>query len=242
MLLSVDRLSFRYDGQPVLDDFSFGMAPGEHSLLIGASGCGKSTLVNLICGLLTPDTGTISIAGETMTGLSASRRDDLRRRRIGLVFQTLRLVSALDLTANLTLAQRLVGSDGGKDHIAMLIDRLGLAHRAHALPRELSQGEAQRAAIARALVGRPDLIIADEPTSALDHGNMEKVVTLLVDCAREAGASLLIVTHDDRLRSHIDTVTHLVPQSQGQIQIQGQSQGQIQGQSQSQSQSQRLPA
>lgn len=216
MLLSVEQLGFAYRGQPVIAGFDFHMAKGEHSLLIGASGCGKSTLVNLICGLLTPDAGSITIGGEAMTGLSPSRRDDLRRRRIGLVFQTLRLVSALDLTANLALAQRLVGGAGGRDRIAMLIDRLGLGHRAHALPRELSQGEAQRAAIARALVSKPDLIIADEPTSALDHHNMEKVVTLLRECADESDASLLIVTHDDRLRDHIGSVRQLTPIGQGQ--------------------------
>lgn len=215
MLLSIEQLAFAYRGTPVLSDFDFYMAAGEHSLLIGVSGCGKSTLVNLICGLLTPDSGSITLAGEAMTGLSPTLRDDLRRRRIGLVFQTLRLVSALDLTANLALAQKLVGGDGGKDRITMLLERLGLAHRAHALPRELSQGEAQRAAIARALVGRPDLIIADEPTSALDHRNMENVVTLLRECADESGASLLVVTHDDRLRDHIASVRQLAPAAQG---------------------------
>jgi putative ABC transport system ATP-binding protein len=214
MLLSIEQLAFAYRGTPVLSGFDFHMAAGEHSLLIGASGCGKSTLVNLICGLLTPDSGSITLCGEAMTGLSSARRDDLRRRRIGLVFQTLRLVSALDLTANLTLAQRLVSGHGGKERITMLIERLGLAHRTHALPRELSQGEAQRAAIARALVGRPDLIIADEPTSALDHRNMENVVTLLRECADESAASLLVVTHDDRLRDHIASVRQLSPVGQ----------------------------
>jgi putative ABC transport system ATP-binding protein len=214
MSLSLQHVAFSFAGRPILSDFSFDMASGEHALLIGASGSGKSTLVNLICGLLTPDSGSISIGGESMTGLAASKRDDLRRRRIGLVFQTLRLVSALDLTGNLLLAQRLVGGTGGNDRVSMLIDRLGLSDRAHALPRQLSQGEAQRAAIARALIGQPDLIIADEPTSALDHANMEKVITLLRDCAREAGSSLLIVTHDDRLRDHIDTIRQIGPVSQ----------------------------
>lgn len=211
MSLAIHNLAFRYGGRDILNGFSFEMAAGEQSLLIGASGSGKSTLVNLICGLLTPDKGTIAIGGEIMTGIGARQRDDLRRRRIGLVFQTLKLVSALDLTANLRLAQRLSGHGTESERVAMLIERLGLAHRAHARPRELSQGEAQRAAIARALIGRPDLIIADEPTSALDHSNMEKVAALLRECAHEAGASLLIVTHDDRLRDHIASVRQLGP-------------------------------
>lgn len=209
MSLTIRNLAFRYGGRQILDDFSFDMAAGEQSLLIGASGSGKSTLVNLICGLLSPDAGTISIAGESMTGIGSSQRDDLRRRRIGLVFQTLKLVSALDLTANLRLAQRLSGHATEAERVPMLIERLGLAHRAHAHPRQLSQGEAPRAAIARALIGRPDLIIADEPTSALDHANMEKVAALLRECAAEAGASLLIVTHDDRLRDHVASVRHI---------------------------------
>lgn len=209
MSLAIRNLAFHYGGRPILDDFSFDMAAGEQSLLIGASGSGKSTLVNLICGLLTPDAGTISIGGESMTGIGASQRDDLRRRRIGLVFQTLKLVSALDLTANLKLAQRLSGHATESERVPMLIERLGLGHRAHARPRELSQGEAQRAAIARALIGRPDLIIADEPTSALDHSNMERVAALLRECAGEAGASLLIVTHDDRLRDHVASIRQI---------------------------------
>ncbi|WP_446652944.1 ABC transporter ATP-binding protein [Blastomonas sp.] len=211
MSLAIRNLAFAYGGRRILDDFSFDMAAGEQSLLIGASGSGKSTLVSLICGLLTPDAGTISIGGETMTGIGPSQRDDLRRRRVGLVFQTLRLVSALDLAANLRLAQRLSGHATEGERVPMLIERLGLAHRAHARPRELSQGEAQRAAIARALIGRPDLIIADEPTSALDRANMEKVAELLRECAGEAGASLLIVTHDDRLRDHITSVRQIGP-------------------------------
>jgi len=211
MSLAIRNLAFRYGGRQILDDFSFDMAAGEQSLLIGASGSGKSTLVNLIFGLLTPDRGTISIGGESMTGIGPSQRDDLRRRRVGLVFQTLKLVSALDLTANLKLAQRLSGHAAESERVPMLIERLGLGHRAHARPRELSQGEAQRAAIARALIGRPDLIIADEPTSALDHANMENVAALLRECASEAGASLLIVTHDDRLRDHVSSVRQMGP-------------------------------
>ena len=217
MSLAIHNLAFRYAGRTIFDDFGFDMAAGEQSLLIGASGSGKSTLVNLICGLLTPDAGSITIGGERMTGIGPGSRDDLRRRRIGLVFQTLKLVSALDLTANLRLAQRLSGHGTEQERVAMLIDRLGLGHRAHARPRELSQGEAQRAAIARALIGRPDLIIADEPTSALDHDNMQKVAALLRECAQEAGASLLIVTHDDRLRDHFPSVRQIGPSRQTEV-------------------------
>ncbi|WP_447725804.1 ABC transporter ATP-binding protein [Sphingomonas koreensis] len=202
-VLEVRALSRSYGAEPVIRDLSFRMTPGEHLLLLGPSGSGKSTLINLVAGLLTPDAGEIVIAGEAMTGLAGAARDDLRRRRIGIIFQTLRLVSALSVRRNLRLAQRL--SHGKTDGIAIdaLLDGLGIAHRADARPRQLSQGEAQRAAIARALVGRPDLLVADEPTSALDDANAERIATLLLDTARAQGTALLIATHDQRLRRFI---------------------------------------
>lgn len=203
MLLAIDHVSYGYGANPVLGDFSLRLDAGQHSLLLGPSGSGKTTLINLVAGLLTPQSGSITIAGEPMSAASATARDDLRRRRIGIVFQSLRLVSALDLRANLALAQRLSGRGRNGAAIDDLIERLGIVRRARAHPRDLSQGEAQRAAIARALVGKPDLLIADEPTSALDDANMERVGRLLIDTANANGSTLLIATHDARLRAFI---------------------------------------
>jgi putative ABC transport system ATP-binding protein len=205
MILQLDGVSHAFGDRAILSDFSLGLAAGQHSLLLGPSGSGKTTLVNLVCGLLTPDRGTVFVGEEPMSALSPSRRDDLRRRRIGVVFQTLRLVSALDLRANLALAQRLSGG-GEPGVIDRLLDRLGIVHRAAAKPRDLSQGEAQRAAIARALVGKPDLLVADEPTSALDDANADTVGRLLIETADANGTTLLIATHDRRL-------SRLVPHS-----------------------------
>lgn len=202
-ILEVRGVFKAYDGDPVLRDLSFRVSPGEHLLLLGPSGSGKSTLLNLITGLLTPDAGEIVIAGEAMTGLAGSARDDLRRRRVGIIFQTLRLVSALNIHNNLRLAQRLGQGSVDDAAISALLDTLGITHRANAKPRELSQGEAQRAAIARALVGRPDLLVADEPTSALDDANADKIGQLLLDTARVQGSTLLIATHDQRLKTFI---------------------------------------
>jgi putative ABC transport system ATP-binding protein len=209
MLLAIDGLSCSYVDHVVLDDFSLALDRGQHSLLLGPSGSGKTTLINMIAGLLTATSGTILIAGEAMTVASTTARDDLRRRRIGIIFQTLRLVSALDLRANLELAQKLSGHGRDKALIDSLLERLGIAHRAHAQPRELSQGEAQRAAIARALVGKPDLLIADEPTSALDDANMDRVGRLLVETADVNGSTLLIATHDQRLRALVQNTVAL---------------------------------
>jgi len=200
-VLSVQGLSRAYGATPIIRNLSFEMEPGEHLLLLGPSGSGKSTLINLVTGLLTPDAGEITIRGETMTGIGAAARDDLRRRRIGIIFQTLRLVSALSVRASLRLAQKLSHGKGGDSVIDSLLETLGVAHRADAKPRELSQGEAQRAAIARALVGQPDLLVADEPTSALDDTNAERIAQLLLETAQRQGSTLLIATHDQRLKA-----------------------------------------
>jgi putative ABC transport system ATP-binding protein len=209
LALQIDNLDFRYDERAIFSGFNLAVERGRHHLLLGPSGSGKTSLINLICGFAVPRAGTISVAGTPMTGLPESRRDALRRDHIGVVFQTLRLVSALDVMGNLRLAAKLAGAPVDDAGLVDLLDRLGLAHKAHARPRSLSQGEAQRAAIARALVGRPGLLIADEPTSALDAANMEKVAQLLLDTAEQTGATLLVATHDERLTPYFDAAVRL---------------------------------
>jgi putative ABC transport system ATP-binding protein len=199
MILSVTCLSHHYGDNAVLRGLNLDLARGAHLLLLGASGSGKTTLINAIAGLLTPDEGLIAIDGEAMTGLGAGERDRLRRRKIGLVFQSLRLVSALPVRENLRLAQRLSGVPADDSAIEVLLEQLGIAHRASAKPRALSQGEAQRAAIARALIAKPPLLIADEPTSSLDDDNARRIAALLIDLAERNGSTLLIATHDARL-------------------------------------------
>ncbi len=209
MLLTIDGVSYSYADHAVLTNFSLRLDRGQHTLLLGPSGSGKTTLINLIAGLLMPQSGSIAIEGEAMTNRGAVARDNLRRRRIGIIFQTLRLVSALGLRANLELAQRLSGHGRDPALIDALLERLGINQRSHARPRDLSQGEAQRAAIARSLVGKPDLLIADEPTSALDDANMERVARLLIETADANGSTLLIATHDARLRAFIPNAVAL---------------------------------
>jgi putative ABC transport system ATP-binding protein len=199
VLLSLENVSKALGGRPVVRELSVAVERGEHLLLLGPSGSGKSTLINMVCGLLTPDAGTIRIAGEAIDHPRPSVRDAVRRRRVGLVFQTPRLVEAIDVTANLLLAQKLAGKPKDRVRVVALLDRLGITPRAHARPRELSQGEAQRAAIARALVAEPDLLVADEPTSALDDTHAGIVGRLLLEQAEATGATLLVATHDARL-------------------------------------------
>ncbi|MEM1196148.1 MAG: ATP-binding cassette domain-containing protein [Pseudomonadota bacterium] len=184
---------------------SFTLEPSGKALLLGPSGSGKSSLLNVICGLKGPDAGTVKLGEETIAdGAGAADADAVRRHSIGIIFQTLRLVSALSVRSNLALAQKLQRGAKDSDLIEKTLEQLGLMDRANARPFELSQGEAQRAAIARALVVKPALLIADEPTSALDAANTDKVARLLIDAADRAGASLLIATHDDRLKPYFD--------------------------------------
>jgi len=202
MQLSVAQVGLSYSGQPVLKDVTFTLEAQQSALLLGPSGSGKSSLLNIVCGLRTPDSGGVTLGEEAIS-------DEVRRRSMGIIFQTLRLVSALTLRGNLLLAQKLQSGTQDQSLVDTTMDRLDIAHRANARPFELSQGEAQRAAIARALVVKPALLIADEPTSALDTANAEKVAQLLQELATDAGASLLVATHDDRLKSHFDTTMTL---------------------------------
>ncbi|MEM7688129.1 MAG: ATP-binding cassette domain-containing protein [Pseudomonadota bacterium] len=200
MQLSVAQVGLSYGGQPVLEDVTFTLEPNECALLLGPSGSGKSSLLNIICGLRTPGTGRVTLGDETVASAQgAASGDEVRRRSMGVIFQTLRLVSALTLRGNLLLAQKLQTGSQDEGLVEATLERLNIAHRASARPFELSQGEAQRAAIARALVVKPALLIADEPTSALDAANTQRVAELLLELASDAGASLLVATHDDRL-------------------------------------------
>ncbi|MEM6415291.1 MAG: ABC transporter ATP-binding protein [Pseudomonadota bacterium] len=209
-VLSVNALRHVYADRAVLDGFSLTLNRGEHTLLLGPSGSGKTTLINLICGLLTPDDGDITICGEAISKAKGAQRDNIRRRHIGLVPQQVRLVSALTVRENVRLAQKL-GGGGDQQRAEDLIEQVGLSERAHAKPRQLSQGEAQRGAIARALVAKPALLIADEPTAALDDANAERVAKLFLDAAKAQGTTLLIATHDARLRPHVTKTINLTP-------------------------------
>lgn len=210
-VLEISDLCLSYGQRPIFRDFQLTLDTGQHILLLGPSGSGKTSLINMVAGLLSPDSGAIRIDGEAMSGLSASARDDLRRRKIAVIFQTLRLISALSVRQNLLLAQKLSGVARDSDKVMALLDAVGIAALADQRPKQLSQGEAQRAAIARALVAEPALLIADEPTSALDDTNAGRVAELLLKTADDMGATLLVATHDARLKHYIPTAVELQP-------------------------------
>ena len=209
MVVSIRDLKAGYGAKTVVTLASLQIAKGEHTLLLGPSGCGKTTLLNVMAGFASVQAGQVSIEGTALDALSASERDRFRGRHIGLVMQRLHLISALTVQKNLRLAQQL--ADVAVDDAGILnsLSRLGIADKLHRYPRELSQGEAQRVAIARAVVNKPALILADEPTSALDDANCVSAIDLLFAQADPNGATLIVATHDARIKARFARVVSL---------------------------------
>ena len=197
-------LGFSYGDNRVVSMERCQLDRGRSMAVIGPSGCGKTTFLHLLAGLIRPGSGTIHILGQDLGELSGAKLDRFRGRNIGLVFQRFHLLPALNVRENVLLAQRLAGGRIDAGRVAELLEQLDLGGLEHHKPSMLSQGQAQRVAIARALVHRPEIIMADEPTSALDDRNAEQALTLLHASARAAGAALLIVTHDQRVRGCLD--------------------------------------
>lgn len=199
-MFSLTGIRHSYDGRLALAVDDWRVAQGEHWLVMGPSGSGKSTLLHLLSGTLRPAQGSVCVAGQDYAALSASALDRFRGRSIGLVLQRLHLVASLSVEANLLLAQYCAGLPQDRPRVHALLDELGLGDRAGSFPHQLSHGQAQRVAVARAVLNRPKLILADEPTSNLDDANCEQALGLLVDQAVRCEATLLIATHDGRLR------------------------------------------
>ena len=199
--ITISGLVVAAGGREILRLDSFHAAPGEAMALVGPSGSGKTTLLNVIGGLLRPTAGSVLVDGRDVGAMPAAELDRFRGATFGIVFQTLRLVRALSVQDNLALAMRLSGRGVDKAAIAATLDRLGVGHLAKARPQRLSVGEAQRAAIARAVVTRPRVLLADEPTSALDDANAFAAVDLFQAEASACGATLIVATHDQRIKA-----------------------------------------
>jgi len=207
-MLEIRDLTFSYNKN---NRFSFPdiTLKNEHLLVVGSSGIGKTTFLQLIGGLLKPESGTIMIHGIDISKLSKSKIDRFRGRNIGFVFQKSHFIASLNLQENLLLIQFFAGLKQDKKIINDVLYRLNIHNCIYKYPRNLSQGQQQRASIAMAIINNPNLLLADEPTSSLDDENCKKVIDLLMDQSKYSGANLIIITHDARVKSFFNNILEL---------------------------------
>ncbi|MEN0046596.1 MAG: ABC transporter ATP-binding protein [Bacteroidota bacterium] len=203
-MLETRGLQFNYTANEHLSFPDITCKAGEHWLLLGQSGSGKTTLLHLLAGLRTPMSGEVKVNNTIVNKLPTARLDQFRGKHIGVVFQQSHFIRSLTVEENLALAQRLAGSRVDYNRISNILEVLNITHKLKSRAEELSVGEQQRVAIARAIINQPSIILADEPTSALDDVNTTQVLQLLKEQATAVNAILLIVTHDNRLKTQFD--------------------------------------
>ena len=217
-ILKTEAVAVRYGiGSPVLKFPDLTVNKNDKILLLGDSGCGKTSLLSVIAGLLKPNSGKVFVHNKDIYSLSPRERDHLRGKTFGFVFQTLHLLPSLTISQNILLAADMSGVTPPPDRLQNLLASLGLTDTSHRKPSELSQGQQQRAALARAIFNFPEIIIADEPTSSLDDKNANIVMDLLEQQATESGSALLVATHDHRIKSRFDRVIDLSSVSQKEV-------------------------
>ena len=212
-MISVRGLSMRLAsggrGVDVLTNVSLEVPAGQFLAIAGPSGSGKSTLLGLIAGLDQPTAGRIEVAGVDITALDEDALARFRRDHVGYVFQSFHLLPTLTAQENVAVPLELTGEAGAAVRAATLLAEVGLAERAHHYPVQLSGGEQQRVAVARAMARRPALLLADEPTGNLDSATGKQIIELLVGLNRRLGSTLVLVTHDTALAAHADRVVTL---------------------------------
>jgi putative ABC transport system ATP-binding protein len=177
--------------------------------IVGSSGSGKTTLLILLAGLEQPQSGEIKLDGITLNPLDADALADLRRDRLGIIFQSFHLVQSLTALANVALPLEIAGKPNARELAREMLDKVGLAQRQNHYPTQLSGGEQQRVAIARALVHKPKLVLADEPTGNLDTATGATIIDLLFELNADVGSTLVLVTHDDQVARRCQRVVHL---------------------------------
>jgi len=199
-MLELEGISHGFGGKALFSIDRLEILGGKHLLILGKSGSGKTTLLNIIGGLLRPAKGAVWLEKTNIYSLTNNARDKLRGLNIGFIFQKLHLIPTLSVMENLLLANYLAGKKQNRPHGWKILEALGLKHKKNAYPENLSFGEAQRTAIARALMNEPKIIIADEPTSALDDESCASVIQLLISEASQRNCSLIVATHDHRIK------------------------------------------
>ncbi|TCS42058.1 ABC transporter ATP-binding protein [Reinekea marinisedimentorum] len=185
----------------ILDGINLSIQKGETVAIVGVSGSGKSTLLGMLAGLDYPSSGQVLMAGEDITGLDEEARSELRGEKVGFVFQNFQLLPGLTALENVMLPMEVRGDRAAKEKASQWLEKVGLAKRASHLPQQLSGGEQQRVAVARAFAGEADILFADEPTGNLDTKTGEHIANLLFELNEQQGTTLILVTHDNKLAS-----------------------------------------
>ncbi|MDN5216648.1 ATP-binding cassette domain-containing protein [Fulvivirgaceae bacterium BMA12] len=208
-MIQTTGLSYAYDAQAEFRFPDIHLADAENLVILGESGIGKTTLLHLLAGLLVAKTGKVLINNTDITQLGARELDHFRGNNMGFVFQKPYFVKSLSLIDNLLLLQYLAGRKSDQTKIKQVLDRLGIKDKERKKTYQLSQGEQQRASIAMAIINDPKIILADEPTSSLDDKNCLNVTTLLKSQASATGANLVVITHDQRLKTQFENQLQL---------------------------------
>ena len=198
-MIKITNLSKHFQNETAIDYRDLVFEDGKSYMLLGASGCGKSTLLNMIAGILSPESGTIEIAGEEMSSKSQKEKDKFRINKIGYVFQDFKLIPEMSVIDNINILRLEKVDTSAADEV---LESLGILDKKHKKVKNLSGGERQRVAIARAIVKKPDIILADEPTGNLNFAIGEAVIKQLIEISK--GKTLIAVTHDDRLAKYFD--------------------------------------
>ncbi len=202
--LEIRELSYAIGEKKILQELSLFIPSGQACLILGPSGSGKTTLLSILAGLQQPDRGKVHYDNISLYDMNESQRDQFRGQHIGILFQTFHLIKPFTVRQNLLIAYSMSGKAPDHAHMETVLDRLGLIDKAHQKAGSLSVGEAQRLALARALIGKPQWLLCDEPTSSLDDHNVDMMMTLLLEETQALGTSLIVVTHDRRVKEHID--------------------------------------
>ncbi len=209
-ILKTDNLKFRYNASSPEQTFpNIELLKNENLLIKGNSGSGKTTLLHLMAGILQPSNGKITIENTETTTLKPHQMDKFRGNKMGVIFQENYFIESLSVMKNLTYISSLCGLKPDKTYIKSLLQNLNIEHLSSKKPSQLSRGEFQRFSIARALVNKPVLLVADEPTSSLDDDNCQRFILLIKQMCKQYNLTLIVATHDSRLKSEFDKVISL---------------------------------
>lgn len=210
-MIKTKNVKFKYKGGNEMDFPDLNVSSGEQMAVIGDSGSGKTTLLHLLAGILSPSVGEILVDEINLCNLKQNELDVFRGKNFGFIFQKHLFIEDISMYKNLLMAQTLAGGRKDYDYISQLTEQLEIARLANKYPSELSQGELQRFSVARSLVNKPLALFADEPTSSLDDNNCTRFVTLLQKVSSEHKLTLLIATHDSRIKKQFGNILYLNP-------------------------------